>query len=91
MPNASNLLYTMLVAVLFTSCDKIFPKYESRQYEVVIEKKYAENESTNNFGSFRTNHYFLYTNGELEVVELKDYITYEVGDTLLKTEHYRAD
>ena len=84
-------VYVMLVAVFLVGCDKFIPKYEERNYEVVIAKKYTENESTNNFGAFRTNHYFLYTNGNLEDVELELYISSEIGDTIVKTESYRVN
>ena len=53
--------------------------------------KYAEIESRNNMGAFDTYHYFLYNNGELEDVELKEYITYEIGDTIVKTESVRVE
>lgn len=86
-----NLLYTMLVAVLFTSCEIKERKYETIETKLVILKKYAETESSNNMGAFYTNHYFLYSNGELEDVDLKDYITYEIGDTIVKTESHLVE
>ena len=85
-----NLAKMLLVAVLFYSCDNILPKYEERERQVIIDKKYTEIESRNNFGAFDTMHYFLYTNGELEDVELELYIGSEVGDTIVKTERFRV-
>ena len=87
----SHFLYTLLVAVLLFGCEKFTPKYKERTYNLIIVKKYAENKSTNNFGAFRTNHYFLYTNGELEDVSLELYIGGEVGDTIVRTESYRVN
>ena len=85
------LLSPIFVILFFIRCDKFIPKYEERNYEVIIAKKYTENESINNFGAFRTNHYFLYTNGNLEDVELELYISSEIGDTIVKIENYRIE
>lgn len=83
--------YVLLVAVLFTSCEIKERKYETIETKLVLFKKYAEAESRNNMGAFNTYHYFLYSNGELEDVELKEYMTYEVGDTIIKTESRRVE
>ena len=44
MPNTSNLLYTMLVVVLFSSCEKVTKKLELEkqqpEIELVLGKKY---------------------------------------------------
>lgn len=82
---------TLLVAVLLFGCEKFTPEYKEKKYNLIIAKKYAENESTNNFGAFRTKHYFLYTNGELQDVSIELYIGGEVGDTLERTESYRVN
>ena len=85
-----NLAKWLLVVVLFSSCENILPKYEERERQVVIAKKYTEIESRNNFGAFDTMHYFLYTDGELEDVHLELYISSEIGDTIIKTERFRV-
>jgi len=84
-------VYAMLVAVLLFGFEKFTPEYKEKTYNLIIAKKYAENESTNNCGAFRTNHYFLYTNGKLEDVSLELYIGGEVGDTIERTESYRVN
>jgi hypothetical protein len=83
--------YVLLVAVLFIGCEIKERKYKTVKTELIIVKKYAEIESRNNMGAFDTYHYFLYNNGELEDVELKEYITYEIGDTIVKTESVRVE
>jgi hypothetical protein len=80
-----------MLALFISGCEKITPEYKEKTYNLIIAKKYAENESTNNFGAFRTNHYFLYTNGKLEDVSLELYIGGEVGDTIVRTESYRVN
>lgn len=89
--NCFALAYVLLVAVLFAGCEIKERKYETVKTELIIVKKYAEIESRNNMGAFDTYHYFLYNNGELEDVELKEYITYEIGDTIVKTESVRVE
>jgi hypothetical protein len=77
----------LLVAVLFIGCEIKERKYETVETKLIIVKKYAETESRNNMGAFDNMHYFLYSNGELEDVKLEEYITYEIGDTIVKTEY----
>lgn len=89
--NCFALAYVLLVAVLFAGCEIKERKYETVKTELIIVKKYAEIESRNNMGAFDKYHYFLYNNGELEDVELKEYITYEIGDTIVKTESVRVE
>ena len=89
--NCFALAYVLLVSVLFAGCEIKERKYETVKTELIIVKKYAEIESRNNMGAFDTYHYFLYNNGELEDVELKEYITYEIGDTIVKTESVRVE
>jgi hypothetical protein len=48
----------------------------------VLVAKQSEQESINRFGEFRTNYYFLYESGELEKVELEEYMSFREGDTL---------
>mgnify|MGYP000850208330 CR=1 FL=1 len=48
--------------------------------------KQSEQESINRFGEFRTNYYFLYESGELEKVELEEYMSFREGDTLERYE-----
>lgn len=48
---------------------------------IVIAKE-SEQESINRFGDFRTNYYLLFESGELREVELREYMKFNVGDTL---------
>ena len=52
----------------------------------VVVAKQSEQESINRFGQFRTNYYVLFESGELRKVELKEYMEFNVGDTLTWTE-----
>lgn len=56
----------------------------------VIINKESEQESTNNLGNFRTNYYLLLDNGELKDVELKEYMSLNIGDTISWTESYET-
>ncbi len=63
-------------------------KWEASYSEVVLVKKYSEQISTNRFGSFRTDYYFLYSDGELSNdISLRDYIEFEEGDTIIRTSY----
>jgi ABC-type transport system involved in multi-copper enzyme maturation permease subunit len=64
---------------------EIFKTVEVR--DVVVAKQ-SEQESINRFGQFRTNYYILFESGELRKVELKEYMEFNVGDTLTWTETY---
>jgi hypothetical protein len=74
------LIKLFIVALILSSCE--VPQYEEVLIQEVIVKKYVEQECYNNFGAFEMNHYFLYENGDLDEVKLKDYVQYEVGDTV---------
>jgi len=54
----------------------------------VVVAKQSEQESINRFGEFRTNYYVLFESGELQEVKLKEYMEFNVGDTLIWTETY---
>lgn len=56
----------------------------------VIINKESEQESTNNLGNFRTNYYLLLDDGELKNVELKEYMSLNIGDTISWTESYET-
>lgn len=48
----------------------------------IVVAKESEQEAINRFGDFRTNYYILFESGELQEVELKEYMSFNVGDTL---------
>lgn len=56
----------------------------------VIVNKESEQESINNLGNFRTNYYLLLDDGELKDVELKEYMSLNIGDTISWTESYET-
>lgn len=56
----------------------------------VIINKESEKESINNFGNFRTNYYLLLDDGKLKNVELKEYMSLNIGDTISWTESYEV-
>jgi len=56
----------------------------------VIINKESEQESTNNLGNFRTNYYLLLDSGELKDVELKEYMSLNIGDTISWVESYET-
>lgn len=56
----------------------------------VIINKESEQESTNNLGNFRTNYYLLLDSGELKDVELKEYMSLNIGDTISWIESYET-
>jgi hypothetical protein len=48
----------------------------------VLKSKHTEDESINIRGDFRPVYYFLYEDGDLEEVNLQEYMTFEPKDTL---------
>jgi hypothetical protein len=63
---------------------------ETIEVRDVVVAKQSEQESINRFGEFRTNYYILFESGELQEVELKEFMEFNVGDTLTWYEtHYK--
>jgi hypothetical protein len=84
----------VVAALLLIVCIGLFAVLENNQaftpeYVAVTDvlvAKQSEQESINRFGEFRTNYYFLYESGELEKVELEEYMSFREGDTLERYE-----
>jgi len=74
------------IIIYFTSNyfdNKKIESSETIEVEGVVVGKESEQESINRFGDFRTNYYILFESGELKEVELKEYMEFNVGDTLI--------
>ena len=70
--------------------EKKLENTETVEVTGVVVAKQSEQVSTNRFGDFNTNYYVLFQSGELTKVELKEYMEYNVGDTLTWYEtHYK--
>jgi hypothetical protein len=82
---------TIIICVTFNYFNE--SKLESsKTVEVsgIVVAKQTEQESIGRFGDFRTNYYILFESGELREVELKEYMEFNVGDTLTWYEtHYK--
>lgn len=84
----------IVAALLFVVCIGLFAILENNQVLTpeyvsvrdVLVAKQSEQESINRFGEFRTNYYFLYESGELEKVELEEYMSFKEGDTIERYE-----
>jgi len=72
------------LGLVFENSEVLTPEYVS--VKDVLVAKQSEQESLGNFGNFRTNYYFLYESGELEKVELEEYMSFKEGDTLERYE-----
>lgn len=62
--------------------EKTLENIETVRVTGVVVAKQSEQISTNRFGDFRTDYYVLFESGELTEVELKEYMEFNVGDTL---------
>lgn len=80
--------YIYIVFFFILSCENKKEELKKIQEKTVILKKYSENKSVNDLGAFVVMHYFLLSNGNLEKVELEDYVRYEVNDSLIITYTY---
>jgi hypothetical protein len=70
--------------------EKKIENSETIEVRDVVVSKQSEQESINRFGDFTTNYYILFQSGELREVELKEYMEFNVGDTLIWYEtHYK--
>ena len=72
------------LGLVFENSETFTPEYAA--VTDVLVAKQSEQESINRFGEFRTNYYFLYESGELEKVELEEYMSFREGDTLERYE-----
>jgi len=65
-----------------------FRKREYKEVEVIkiLKVKYAEVNTQDYLGNVVTKRYFLYDDGYLQVVNLKNYISFNEGDTITWTE-----
>ncbi len=73
-----------IISFLFHYIEQHSPDIsETIEVRDVVVAKQAEQESTNRFGDFTTNYYILFQSGELREVELKEYMEFNVGDTLI--------
>ncbi len=82
---------TILICFTYNYFDeKKIENSETIEVRDVVVAKQSEQESINRFGEFRTNYYILFESGELQEVELKEFMEFNVGDTLTWYEtHYK--
>ena len=82
------ILMLILFVVLFLYVGYVYTNnnkevsYETKQVCKVLKSKHYENESTNLRGDFIVVYYFLYDDGTLEKVKLRDYMMFNVTDTV---------
>lgn len=89
------ILGLILIGMISMAAYEIYDRntnYETHFEKVthVIVNKESEQESINNLGNFRTNYYLLLDDGELKEVELKEYMSLNIGDTISWTESYET-
>ncbi len=78
-----SIIATILICSIYNYVDeKVVENSETIEVQGVVVAKQAEQESINRFGEFRTNYYILFESGELQEVELKEFMEFNVGDTL---------
>ena len=82
---------TILICTTFNYFSaKTLESSETVKVQSVVVAKQSEQESIGRFGDFKTNYYVLFESGELQEVELKEYMEFNVGDTLTWYEtHYK--
>jgi hypothetical protein len=85
------IIFTILICTTFNYFSaKTLESSETVEVQGVVVSKQSEQESIGRFGDFRTNYYVLFESGELREVELKEYMEFNVGDTLTWYEtHYK--
>ena len=80
---------TFIICFAFSYIEEHQPEiFKTVEVHDVVVAKQSEQESINRFGQFRTNYYVLFESGELRKVELKEYMEFNVGDTLTWNETY---
>ena len=62
--------------------EKRLDNSETIEASGIVVAKQSEQESIGRFGDFRTNYYLLFDSGEIREVDLKEYMEFNVGDTL---------
>ena len=75
----------LLLAVFFISCEseaKSNQQTNTVRVCKVLKSKHSENRSTNYMGDFEVVHYFLYEDGTLEEVSVKEFMSFNVSDTV---------
>jgi hypothetical protein len=78
------IISTILICFIYNYFSvKTLESSETIEVKGVVVAKQSEQESINRFGDFRTNYYVLFESGELQEVELKEYMEFNVGDTLI--------
>jgi len=77
------MLITVLIGVLILYFNTPSTVEEPIEIVSVVVAKQSEQVSINNLGAFRTDYYILFESGDLEKVDLKSYIEFNVGDTLI--------
>ena len=70
----------LLLAVVFVSCEN--QQTNTVRVCKVLKSKHSENRSTNYRGDFEVVHYFLYEDGTLDEVSVKDFMSFNVSDTV---------
>jgi len=75
----------LILSILFISCNG---HYEDITTCYKIKNKHMENESIGTNGNFEVVHYFLMTDGTLKKVDIKDYLSYNIGDNVCFIEHH---
>jgi len=85
------IIFTILICSIFNYLSaEVAENLETIEVQGVVVAKQSEQESINRFGEFRTNYYILFESGELQEVELKEFMEFNVGDTLTWYEtHYK--
>lgn len=81
-----NIFFTYLL-VIFLLCVMCGCQLDSKSFGTrtvckVLKAKHLEYESTNIRGDFQVVYYFLYEDGTLSKINLKDYMSFNVQDTL---------
>lgn len=80
-----NRILILIFTIFLVGCNENEPKEtepEIISYRKILKNKHMENYPIGNRGDFIVKHYFLYTDDELEEVDLKDYMKFNIGDTI---------
>jgi hypothetical protein len=90
-----NIIITILVTLML-ALFSYFIYVTQDSYELVIQEekhiiieKQIIRESTNNFGAFREEYKILPENGEIKDLELDQYMSYNIGDSITITSTYK--
>jgi hypothetical protein len=83
-----NYFFIYLLMVFLYSCHST-NTYTTERVCKVLKAKHSENRSSNYRGDFIVVYYFLYEDGDLKEVSLKDFMSFNVSDTLCWKEMVR--